>query len=422
MGTANSHSAPKSRLPRWWIRKVPAWVMGIIGAIIAGIVVVEYQYQKEEKREPSHEGKVVSVIEEKAGQSARTKEELARNNRTTMNSRAVQKSTDPLSVEAYYNAASAAEKEGDYDGAIAFITRAIEIDPNKAESYVRRGYIHREARTHIECKTPKETIELAIDDYTRAIRLDPRCDGAYSGRAICYEIRWDRSKDKEYKEYYAKAIEGYTKAIEINPKNAEHWASRGMFFRHAKRFTEAIDDLNKAIELAPNDWQHYWYRSSIYRDLKKNNMALTDLAKALEFAHNDGAKFLVYETRFRFYRDLHEHDMAVRDLTKLIELELALDAFVNVVWYCHRAQEYAELQEYDKAIADLNKAISLDAFYMTPWAVSDALSKVYATVGNNASAEAVRKQLRDLKQIIRIRLEEKGGRGAIGFPKWIWAS
>jgi len=65
--------------------------------------------------------------------------------------------------------------KGDFDGAIATSTRAIELDPKYSTAYTNRGL----------AKKNKGDLDGAIADCNRAIELDPKMRAAYSKPRHC---------------------------------------------------------------------------------------------------------------------------------------------------------------------------------------------------------------------------------------------
>jgi hypothetical protein len=82
---------------------------------------------------------------------------------------------------------SAYENKGDYDRAIADLTRAAELDQNFQAAYYNRGIIY----------SRKGDYDRAIVDFTWAIKVDPNYASAYYHRGIAYEAKGDRQRAKE---------------------------------------------------------------------------------------------------------------------------------------------------------------------------------------------------------------------------------
>jgi tetratricopeptide (TPR) repeat protein len=83
--------------------------------------------------------------------------------------------------------------------------------------------------------------EKAFKDFSRAIDLDPsRADG-YVGRANTLNAL----------ARYEESLPDYNRAIEIDPKLANAYANRGSAYSHLGQYKKAIADYEKALELDP---------------------------------------------------------------------------------------------------------------------------------------------------------------------------
>jgi len=124
-------------------------------------------------------------------------------------------------------------QKGNYDEAIRYFTKAIDLNPLDGESYYSRGT----AYSH------KGQYEEAISDYTKALKINPRDAKAYYNRGIaCYK-----------KDQYDQAISDFNKALEINPNNAEAYYNRGATRYKKGQHDQAISDFKKAFEIDPNN-------------------------------------------------------------------------------------------------------------------------------------------------------------------------
>lgn len=75
-------------------------------------------------------------------------------------------------AQSFFQQAFEKYKKADYQGAIADLNQAIQIDPREAKFYYSRGLVHRGLQDS----------RAAVTDYTLAIRFDPNYADAYYNR------------------------------------------------------------------------------------------------------------------------------------------------------------------------------------------------------------------------------------------------
>ncbi|NLF72869.1 MAG: tetratricopeptide repeat protein [Candidatus Anammoximicrobium sp.] len=154
-------------------------------------------------------------------------------------------------------------KKSDYDKAIWYYTRAIEVDPEYGIAYFQRGY------TNARWFSRRD----AIADYTEFIRLDPNDAEAYFNRGYNYEM-W-MGNDMSL------AIADYTEAIRLDPQMVHAYYRRAEAYRRKKGdYDRAIADFTEVIRLDPKNSFAYHGRGLAYQkkgDLKK---AQSDFAEA----------------------------------------------------------------------------------------------------------------------------------------------
>jgi tetratricopeptide (TPR) repeat protein len=138
----------------------------------------------------------------------------------------------------------ACRRKGDFHGAIAEYSRAIELDPTHFKAYFNRGFAYDKLRN----------FTAAIADYSRALAIDPKNAYAYYNRGISY----DRSGDFDF------AIRDFTMAMQILPSNADFYHNRGFCFRKQGNFELAIGDYTKALELDANHFKAVYNRAFSY--------------------------------------------------------------------------------------------------------------------------------------------------------------
>jgi tetratricopeptide (TPR) repeat protein len=221
--------------------------------------------------------------------------------------------------------------EGDFDGAIADYTKAIEIDPKDAVAY----------RDRADAKAKKRDWDGAIADYSLTVALDPKDDLAFSssGKAKAEKENWDG------------AIADYSKAIEIAPQSAFYYSSRGDVEGKKGDWDGAIVDYNKAVELKPDEDVFYFFRGIAKASKKDFDGAITDYTQDIKLSPNDSE---AYANRGFAEAGLKDLDGAIADYTKAIELD-PKDDFA----YSHRADAKTLKGDVDGATADYNMATAL---------------------------------------------------------------
>ena len=78
--------------------------------------------------------------------------------------------------DALLNQGIAFGKEGQYDRAIAYFNKALNINPRSAEAYNNRGIAY----------DYKGQYDKAITDYSQAIEINPWYSGAYNNRGFAF--------------------------------------------------------------------------------------------------------------------------------------------------------------------------------------------------------------------------------------------
>ena len=90
-----------------------------------------------------------------------------------------------------------------------------------------------------DVKRIQKEYQAAIKYYTKAIEIEPKNDLGYKKRA---EV-------KEFTKNFKGAVDDLTTAIELNPNNVHSYELRGLYKEDLKDFDGAILDYKKAIEL-----------------------------------------------------------------------------------------------------------------------------------------------------------------------------
>ena len=148
-----------------------------------------------------------------------------------------------------------------YQQAISYYQKAIELDPNSAESYGRRGFVY----------YMQGNMDRAISDYSKAIQINPNDKNAYHFRGLAYTDKGN----------YDQAISDFTKSIELEPYACiQAYENRAAAYAKKGNYDQAISDYNKVIKINPNLAYIYYYRGVAYDAKGDHDQAISDYNKA----------------------------------------------------------------------------------------------------------------------------------------------
>ena len=193
-----------------------------------------------------------------------------------------------------------------YDEALADLTRAIELDPERVSAISGRGAVYREMERYDE----------ALADFTRAMELDP---------AVVW-ISGRRGETYRRMERYEEALADFTRAMELDPAVVWIISGRGAVYWDMERYEEALADFTRAMELDP---AAIWLsgRGAIYREMERYDEALAECTRAIELDPSDG---LAISSRGETYRLIERYDEALADFSHAIELDPSLSETLGV--------------------------------------------------------------------------------------------
>ncbi len=200
--------------------------------------------------------------------------------------------------EEYNQKAIEAVYARDFDSAVQYFSRVIELSPNDSIAYLDRAM----------AKEWKGDLSGAIEDFTRQAEIDPEAADAYFLRGIVFEKL----------EEYPKAIADFSKVVELDDGNADAHFFRGRCRDALGEWESAIKDCSDAIRVNPEHAGAYILRGWILIRTGKLEEGVADEDSALSFG------------------------IALPDA------------------YLHRAWAKAELGKYQEALADYIEAFSYE--------------------------------------------------------------
>jgi tetratricopeptide (TPR) repeat protein len=178
---------------------------------------------------------------------------------------------------------------------IKYFSKALELDPNMAEAYKKRGMLY----------FYQGKFDNVIHDFQDYIRLVPSNAKAYRMLAMAYLKS----------EFYEQAIAKFTRAIELDPELAAAYTYRAEAFRCDKKYEEAIRDATISINMTIDrriKSDAYRTRAKALREIGRDESAIADVNAAWDIDPR------VHVWRRYFLKSLYPEEMRVMGLFILI--------------------------------------------------------------------------------------------------------
>ncbi|HUQ35264.1 MAG TPA: tetratricopeptide repeat protein [Aestuariivirga sp.] len=247
-------------------------------------------------------------------------------------------------------------QKGDYQEAIALITRAVEIDPSFAAAHYNLGRCYEEIGEN----------EKAVQSYNTSLSLRPDDADCYLGlgnvqlrllqleealgnfeKAIVLKPKFAEAHNnlgKTLKELERpdEALASYEKAIAFNPRFVDAHNNRGHTLRDLGRLEEAVASYDAVIRLKPDHAEAYGNRGNALKKLKWLDEAVASYDKAIELKPDDAES---YRNRANVLSELNRLDEAVDSYNKALELKPGIDFLIG-------RRLFAEMSLCDWTIVD----------------------------------------------------------------------
>jgi tetratricopeptide (TPR) repeat protein len=239
---------------------------------------------------------------------------------------------NPSNAEAYTNLGNAYKNKGLLDKAVISYEKAIKLKPSLAMAHNNLGSTLQE----------KGRLDEALTCYQRAIKLDPNLVMAYNNLGVALI---DKGQLDE-------AISRYQKAIIINPNFADTYYNLGVVFQKKGQLDDAISYYQKAQKLNPQKADIYFDLGNVLKDQGKMDEAITYYQKAIELNPSFAKAYCNLGSALRKKGQL---DKAITHCQKAIELN---PSFAKA--HCNLGNIFRDKKQFDQAIAYYEKAIQLN--------------------------------------------------------------
>jgi tetratricopeptide (TPR) repeat protein len=172
---------------------------------------------------------------------------------------------DPENVDALVIGGLNFEAQGDTARAIGSYQKAVQIDPEKADAWIKLAKL-RAAR--------KE--KNALDFFNTAIKVAPDDVVPMMAKA---DYLWDTER-------YADAVEVYQEVIEKHPSHTDAYYNLGLVYMEVEQWQEAYDHFNLTVQMNPLYFKAFFYRGVASEQLGNLELALKDYDQASRMAPN----------------------------------------------------------------------------------------------------------------------------------------
>jgi tetratricopeptide (TPR) repeat protein len=188
-------------------------------------------------------------------------------------------------------------RQEDPEQAIQLYTRAINLRPNNAPVYYKRGNLLKD----------RNQMEAALASYDQAVALDPAYANAFCNRGVVLGILHRPDE----------ALASYDRAIAINPSNALAYYNRGDVLRELKRLNEALASYNEAIAVKSDYAEAYCNRGVLLLELKQYDASLDSFRRCIEI---DSGIFHAYHNYGHALIHVKQHVAAIASYDKAFVL------------------------------------------------------------------------------------------------------
>jgi serine/threonine-protein kinase len=148
---------------------------------------------------------------------------------------------------------------------------------------------------------------------TKALELDPNIAEAHATLgyfAYFYDWNWNRAESE------------FQKALEISPNDVETHRLYANFLSRKARFREAREQIQRALELESSSFQTLWLKAQIYYREKNFELAWEIGEKLIEEHKDEPKLYHVYLLFGTSYSIRQEHDVAFALLRKAETLSM----------------------------------------------------------------------------------------------------
>jgi tetratricopeptide (TPR) repeat protein len=271
------------------------------------------------------------------------------------------------------NEGVAKQNKGDYNGAVASYTKALQLSPQDLQILLFRARVNAFALNNARA---------AIEDATKIIALAPKSAEVYFLRGISY-LNSQRLVEAE------KDLE---QALKYGPLDENLCRSLAITYSVQQKYERALEILTKGIKLFPKQAFLYYERANNLSNVGRCDQAISDYNVSIKL---DSTNINAYLNRANCRGQIKDFLGSVKDYTQLIAKDPK-----NIMFWYNRGNAFEELKQYDSALEDLNQVLVLDS---TRHRARTLKAKIYLQQGDYVRAE------NECTQLLRMNSQDAAG-------------
>ena len=206
-----------------------------------------------------------------------------------------------------FKKARLAQTRGNYPKALALYNQLLKQKPDYPAALTNRGLVWEKMPAKDAAEKAKNR-QYAQEDYLRALEINPNQAETYNNLGALY---MDMNLNGD-------AIDNFTEAIAINPNYFQAILNRATAYSKTKNYVAAIRDFDRAAALRPHDTAMLYNRALAYYEFERYESAVNDLSHAIAASPNNAR---LYVARARCFVKMGYPADAYDDLTQAINLQ-----------------------------------------------------------------------------------------------------
>ena len=167
-----------------------------------------------------------------------------------------------------------------------------------------------------------------IEYLSKALELDPNLAAAYEKRGMLYY----------YQEKYDKVIQDFENYTRLVPDDVEGFRMLAMGYLYYGSYDAAIATFTQALKVDPHLVSALSYRAEAYRRSGNGEEAVREATKVIRRGGDPRVVADAYITRAKVYREIGQQEQAVADIRTALQMDPR-------TWFYRYVADYANLED-----------------------------------------------------------------------------